>query len=71
MRDFLSARRVVEMATLCLCFSAYHGVTHGLLSEMDIVVVIVVDKMSSVTPVRIIRITVGIRIIRIVGAILL
>jgi hypothetical protein len=73
MRDFFGARRVVEMATLGLCFSACHGITDSFLSEMDIVIVIVVDKMSSVTSVgiRIVRRTVGIRIIRIICAILL
>jgi hypothetical protein len=68
MRDFFGARRVMEVATLGLCFSACHGITDSLLSEMDIVVVVVIDKMSSVTPVgiRIVRITEGIRIVRII-----
>ena len=71
MRDFFVARRVMEMTTLC--FSACHGITDSLLSDMDIMVVIGVDKVRSVTPVGIriiritegigIRITVGIRII--------
>jgi hypothetical protein len=68
MRDFFGACRVMEVATLGLCFSACHGITDSLLSEMDIVVVVVIDKMSSVTPVgiRIVRITEGIRIVRII-----
>jgi hypothetical protein len=59
MRDLFGARRVVEMVAPGLCFFACHGITDSFLSERG-TVVMVIDKLLSVTPIGIRGITVGI-----------